>query len=211
LDGHNTHVVTDGYDESAFDHAKASPLCVGKPTIVLLGTYYPHFQEAIEKLARVLYEVNKDAELVFIGQAAAQVHAMSLPNSTCIMHLPKRKAIEFALGASFLLLVMPPYAKWTPMKTYDYLRIGRPILGLVPADDDPARLIQQTKAGFVLPFDEQEMREKLKEILGRWKRGDFDRFRPNPRCVNKFEWGEIMRQMTEVFNAATSQCYCASP
>lgn len=202
LSGSNMHVVTDGYDESAFDEAKPSPLYPGKPTVLFLGTYYPHFRETIQKFARAIYEVGKGAELIFIGRTAAPVQEMGLPNATCIMHLPKKKAIALALGASFLLLIMPPYAKWTPMKTYDYLRIGKPILGLVPADGDPAGLIQQAKAGFVLPFDEQEMREKLKEILGKWKRGDFDRFRPNPRYVNKFEWGEITRQMAEVFDAA---------
>jgi hypothetical protein len=128
---------------------------------------------------------------------------MNLPNSTCILHVPKRKAIELSLGCSFLLLVMPPYAKWTPMKTYDYLRIGKPILGLVPPDGDPAATIRESRAGFVLPFEEQEMRGKLKWIFGKWKQAELEEFRPDRAYISKFEWKRLAYQVAEVFDAVS--------
>jgi glycosyltransferase involved in cell wall biosynthesis len=202
LDASNMQVVTNGYDESAFDNVKPCVLYPDRPTIAFLGSMYPYFISIVEKFARVVYQLDERAELIFIGRGAASVQEMNLPNSTCILHVPKRKAIELSLGCSFLLLVMPPYAKWTPMKTYDYLRIGKPILGLVPPDGDPAATIRESRAGFILPFEEQEMRERLKEILGKWKRGGFDGVHPISRRVKQFEWREIARQVARVFDAA---------
>jgi len=54
------------------------------------------------------------------------------------------------MGSDSLLVVMPFYAKWIPTKIYDYLRIGKPILALVPPDRDAAKIIQEAKGGYPL-------------------------------------------------------------
>lgn len=199
VDESKIQVVTDGYDESVFCGLKPRFLYPDRLTIVFLGSFYPAFGEVIMRFARVVNELDKDAELVFIGRAGAAVQEMNLPNSTCILHLPREKALEFALGCNFLFLVMPPYAKWIPSKTYDYLRIGKPILAVVPHDGDAARIVQESNGGFVLSFDEQQMSNELRTIFGRWKKGELDRFQPDQKYLAKFERRKLTEQMAEVF------------
>ena len=193
-------VVTDGYDESVFKGARPRLLYDDRPTIAFLGSYYSAFGEEIAKFVDAVNEVEKDAELIFIGRSAGPVHNMNLKNTTCMLHIPRRSAIEFALGADFLFLVMPPHAKWTPSKLYDYLRVGKPILALVPPDGDAARIVRDSNAGFILDFDGVRMRNQLAVIFQKWKQGGFKRFRPSPEYVARFERRKLTEQMVRAFN-----------
>ena len=200
IDETKVRVIADGYDESVFRGLKVRFLYPDRLTIVFLGSFYPAFREIIIRFAGVVNELDRDAELVFIGRGAVAVQGMNLPNSTCILQLSRKRAIEFALGCDFLLLVMPPFAKWTPSKIYDYLRIGRPILAIVPHDGDAARILQESNGGFVLPFDEQQMKKELGTIFERRKRGELEGFQPDQEYITKFERRKLTEQMAEVFD-----------
>jgi glycosyltransferase involved in cell wall biosynthesis len=193
-------VITDGYEESVFHGLRPRALYENKLTVTFLGSFYPAFRELILKFARVVNTIDPSVELAFIGRVAAAVHEMNLSNSTCIMHAPRRKAIEFGMGSDFLLVVMPPYARWTPSKIYDYLRMERPILALVPSDGDAAKIIREAKAGFVLDFDDREMKNQLEVIFRKWKEGEFRRFRPDHKYVTNFERRRLTRQMARIFD-----------
>jgi len=204
INGAKICVITEGYDESVFRGLKPRSLYPERLTIVFLGNFYPAYREIFMKFAHAVTEIDKNAELVFIGRAGAAVQEMNLPNSTCILPLPRQKAIEFALGSHFLLLVMPPYAKWIPAKTFDYLRIGKPILAIVPGDGDPARIVRESGGGFLLPFDKQQMKEELKTIFDKWRSGNLERFQPNRDYVIRYERRKITQEMVHVFDEASS-------
>ena len=61
---------------------------------------------------------------------------------------------------------------------HDYLRLGKPILALVPEDGDMARIIREARAGFILSYEPEEMKEQLKVIFEKWRRGEFEGFHP---------------------------------
>lgn len=211
LDDSAISVITDGYDESIFDGLTGRSLYIDRPTITFLGSYYWQFKDAILEFARAVNEIERTAELIFVGRAAGPVHMMNLRNSTCILPVSRRTAIEFALGSDFLFLVMPPYAKWTPTKTYDYLRIGKPILALVPRDGDAAKLIRESRSGFILEFDGEDMKDQLRTIFRKWREGGFKGFRSSPEYVAKFERRKLTEQMVHVFNevSAESRARCS--
>src|SRR6185503_5963398 len=98
--------------------------------------------------------------------------------ATCILHLPRSKAFSFALGADFLYVVMPPWARWTPTKTYDYLRLGKPILAHVPSDGDAAQIVRESGAGYVLSYDAAELKMQLSTIFNQWHSGNLTHFNP---------------------------------
>src|SRR4030042_6113763 len=104
-------VVTDGYDESVFQGLTARVLNPDRLSITFLGSHYAPFEDAIRKFLNVVYEIDKDAEVAFIGRAATTVQKMNIPNLVCMLQLPREKALSFALGSDFLFVVMPPYAK----------------------------------------------------------------------------------------------------
>lgn len=193
-------VITDGYDESAFAGLSPRFQDSDRLTIVFLGSFYESFREPIRNFLAALHEVDENADAVFIGRAATYIQKMNAPNSTCILHLPQKKAFTFALSSHFLFEVMPEYAKWSPTKTYDYLRLGKPILALVPRDGDTAKIIRQAKAGFVLPFDQACMKQQLRMIFDEWRRGELKDFRPDTQYITQFERQNITERMVQVFN-----------
>ena len=193
-------VVTDGYDESVFKRLTPHVLYPDKLTITFLGSYYSSFEQDIVKFLKNVYEVEKEVQVVFIGRIATAIQEMNVPNVTCVHHLPREKALSFALGSDFLFVVMPLYARWTPTKTYDYLRLGKPILALVPDDGDAARIVREAKAGFVLSFEEKEMKRQMEFIFDKWRKGEFKTFQPDQEYIAQFERKNVTRRIVEVFN-----------
>ena len=195
-------VVNSGYDESVFKGLKACRLFPDQLTIVFLGGIYQPYKEMFLQFDEVVHEINKDTKMVFIGRGAAAVHKMNMPNSTCILHIPRAQAHALALGGDFLLLVMPYAAnRWMiPAKVYTYLRLGKPILALVPEEGDAARVVREAKAGFILSFNPEEMKRQLKEIFGRWRKGEFMDFQPDREYIKQFEQKKLTEQIVKVFN-----------
>lgn len=198
-------IVTNGYDESDFKDSKVYTLYPDKLTIVFLGTFYPDFREPILKFLEVIGKVAKHAEVVFIGRGAADMQDINVPNLTRILHVAKEKALAFASGSDFLFVVMPSFAKWIPGKLFEYLRLGRPILALVPKDGDAAKVIEEAKAGFVLSHEWEKMQEQLKAIFDQWREGKFKNFHPDWGYISQFEGRNLTRRVVDIFNEAIAQ------
>jgi len=198
-------VVTEGYDESVFQGLKPRALYPDKLTITFLGSYYTHYRELILRFLKVVDQVDQHAEAVFVGRAAARVHEMSMANATCILHVPRVKALEFGLGSNFLFVVMPSFAKWIAMKTFDYLRLGVPILALVPEDGDVAKIIREAKAGFILSYDEESLRKQLRDIFDSWRKGELKDFQPNSEYIKQYERKNLAQRIVSIFNEATER------
>lgn len=193
-------VVSDGYDESDFTNIKPHALYPDKLTIVFFGSLYDGNQE-IMKFLEIISEVDKNAEVVFIGRGSAGIQALNQQNFTGISHLPKEKLLRFASGGDFFFLLALPSAKWhTPSKTYEYLRLGKPILAMIPEDGDAARIIKGAKAGYVLSYDRAQMKEQLKSIFEEWRRGKFKDFHPDWEYVAQFERRKLVQRIAAIFD-----------
>ncbi|MFC1937652.1 hypothetical protein ACFLWY_03745 [Chloroflexota bacterium] len=123
-----------------------------------------------------------------------------MQNVTRILHLPKRRALAFASGSDFLFVVMPPYAKWIPGKLFEYLRMGKPILALVPEDGDAAKIVKEAGAGFVISHEPGKMREQLRDIFNQWKNGKFKEFHPDWEYEAQFERRNLSRKLAAIFD-----------
>jgi hypothetical protein len=178
-------VVPMGYDEYAFTEANPLGLLPGK-TIAFLGSHYPQFDEPMGAFSRALSEVDPAARLLVIGRAASSVHLLGLANAVCILHVPREEALRIAGGCTALFLVMPSWGRWTPSKLFDYLRVGKPVLALVPADGDTARLVRESGAGLVLPYGQTEMAAALRQLFRRVER-EPGAFTADPGYVRQFE------------------------
>ena len=202
--GDAIEVINDGYDESVHHGLAPAGLYPGKLVITFLGSHYTEFQKPITIFLRAVAEADPAAEVVFVGRCAAPLQEIANKiqsrNVTCVMHLPREKSLSFGLGSSFLFVVMPDYAKWIPTKTYDYLRLGRPILGLVPEDGDAARIIREAKAGFVLPFDPEKMKTALRRIFADWKAGKFREFEPDRKFIEQYERRHLIQRTVEILD-----------
>ena len=199
-------VVTNGYDESYFINLKPCALYPGRLTIVFLGGMYSGYQKIVLKFLQVVNEIDRDAEVAFIGRGAAGMQRMNMNNLTRIFHLPRRKALSFASGSDFLLLITLPSAKWhIPMKIYDYLHLGKPILAIVPEDGDSAKIVKEAKAGFILSYEQEKMKEQLKVIFEEWKKGKFKDFHPDWEYIAQFERRKLTRELARIFDEVSGK------
>ncbi len=203
--GDNIDIITEGYDEEIFSNLKPRNLSNGRLTITFLGTYYEHFLDTIRHFLINLYEIAREAEVFFIGRNVMEIQKMGMPNAVCMLNIPRKKSLEYALGSDFVYVVMPFFAKWTPAKTYDYLRLGKPILSSVPGDGDAAEHIRNANAGFVLSFEKEEMKKQLTDILDRFKKGEFRNFKPDETVVRTFERKIITKKMVAIFDSLVTK------
>jgi glycosyltransferase involved in cell wall biosynthesis len=203
--GTGIEVVNDGYEESVFEGLTARPLYPGRLTIVFLGSFYNPFKEPVIEFVNAVHEVVEEAEVVFIGRGASAMQAVTKAEATYILNLPRKKALAFALGSDFLFVVMPPYAKWIPTKIYDYLRLGKPILALVPGDGDVARIVGEARVGYVLCYEPEEMKRQLKSIFEEWREGKLKDFHPDWEYVAQFERRRLVQKIVAIFDEIAAQ------
>lgn len=198
-------VVNDGYDESVFKGLVARALYPDRLTIAFLGSFYAPFKEPVMTFLHSVNETGKEAEVVFIGRGAAAMQTATKAQATYVLSLPREKALSFGLGSDFLFVVMPSYAKWIPTKIYDYLRLGKPILALVPEDGDAARIVREAKAGYVLSYDSEQMKEQLKSIFAEWREAKFKDFHPDLDYVSQFERRKLVQKIASIFDDVVAQ------
>jgi len=193
-------VITNGYNEEDFREINKNSIYPNKIVIMYAGSIYAGYVELVSDFLDLLYEIDPQIEVVFIGKGALEIQKLNRLNLTCIANLTKEKFMSFSLGSDFSLLTIHPSAKWNiPGKTYDYLRLGKPILALAPEDGDAAKIIKETNTGFVLSYDRQKRKGQLENILKSWKEGTF-KFEPDWENIAKYEVQNLTQEMVYTFN-----------
>ena len=201
LEEDRIEVITNGYDESDFTKSKPYALYPDRLTVLFMGGIYIGYREIMLKFLKAVTETDKDVEVVVMGRGAAGFQDINVPNLTRILYVPPRKAFSFASRVEFFLLITLPSVKNTlPTGLFEYLRLGKPILALVPGDGDAAKIIGEAKAGFILSYDEEKMKEQLREIFERWRRREFDDFHPDWDYVAQFERRKLTENLAHLFD-----------
>lgn len=203
VDEDQVPVIVHGYDESDYTDLQPSRLYPDRLTITHLGSFYQQFQPQFLDFFSVVTEVARDAEVVLVGQGL-NLPGVSNEHLTRIMYLPQRKALALGLGSDFLLAVTHPSVGWTMMKIYDYLRLGKPILAVVPDDGDVARIVREAGAGYVLSYERERMGQQLAATFENWRKGVLPGFRPDREYIAGFERGNLTRQMVRIFEGVSS-------
>ena len=74
-----------------------------------------------------------------------------------IPYLPHREAVHRMVDSAVLLLVINRVASARGIvtgKLFEYLAAGRPILGIGPVDGDAARILEETRAGSMIDYND---------------------------------------------------------
>ncbi len=194
-------VIVHGYDESNYEGLKPYTLYPDKLTITFLGTFYRLYREPFLNFLKVVNEVAEDSEVILVGRGIEKLEGQNL---TRILFISQEKALALGLGSDFLLALLPPFVKWTMMKLYDYLRLGKPILALVPEDGDVAKIIREAKAGFILPYDQEKMKQKLGAVFDKWRKDKLGDFQPNQEYITQLERSVLTKRVVQIFDEVLS-------
>jgi glycosyltransferase involved in cell wall biosynthesis len=119
-------------------------------------------------------------------------------------YLPHRQALAQIAEASVLLLITSDDARVFPAKVFEYLRLGKPILGIVPEESQIAKSLQAVNARAVTTMDDAEgIKQALlacfAESRNREMRSDVRDDR-----VERFERKALTGRLASLFNEVTS-------
>lgn len=191
-------VVYGGYDENDFN---VPPKKLKGFTISYAGSFYSiqtpvYFLKAIREIIDENEEIKRNIKVYILGPFEENtkriVSSLGLENYVVVTgFIPHREAISYILGSSVLFLYLARDGFETvPQKTFEYMRAKKRILALVP--DGECKNILET-CGFkdsVDPEDVTEIKKKIKELFGLWKRGED--FKPDIDCVRKYSMDNLV-------------------
>ena len=120
--------------------------------------------------------------------------------------VPRRDALAAMRRAAVLVLVTDPVEGGRgliPIKLFEYLGAGRPILALAPPDGEAGRLVRQAGGLVADPSDAAGAAGALIRLYRSWRSGE-DGYRPNPEVVEAHRWDRLAGLLARVLDEASA-------
>jgi len=199
-------VITNGYDE---DDVLTENIVIDKKfTISHIGTMVKtRNPEILWKVLNAEAENSQDfasnLEIKLVGSVDYSVSA-SIENAGLgkfvnkVSYLPHNEVIRVQQQSQVLLLLIneTPNAKVIlPGKFFEYMATHRPILCIGPADGDAARVISETKSGYVVEnSDVKAMQQAIRQLYANFKSGNSV---VDSRGIEKFSRKQLTARLAE--------------
>jgi glycosyltransferase involved in cell wall biosynthesis len=118
--------------------------------------------------------------------------------------LPHAESLQYLQRSDVTVLIlndMEATEGMIPAKTFEYLRIGKPILLLHRKDSVLSEIIQGTQTGLTVDIaDHDEIIKALLLLQDQWKQNKFD-VHPVQHEIEQFERRHLTRQLADIFDA----------
>ena len=210
-------VVRNGFFEEDFASLETTHgdlLAPGYVHLSHFGTIYPEnsgsFFPALTELVRECPELKERLRLNIVGYPSENVlryASESELRDIIQIHgfIQDRAEVLEMMRASHCLLLFwgrPDFSRLAVAgKTYDYLRIGRPILA-VTHEGGVKQLVEEARAGWVVPPDNtQAIKEALRAVLLNHRKNG-PPSPPRPEFVAQFRWDRHAENLARVFHEA---------
>ncbi len=119
-----------------------------------------------------------------------------------ISYLPHHKAIQKSQSATVMLLLITQSDKnirILPGKTFEYLRLGKKILGLGPENGEVARILSNSKSGKIINYhNSDKIESELKELFLKWQNKTLF-YSPDLKTVELYTRKNLTKQLVRVF------------
>jgi glycosyltransferase involved in cell wall biosynthesis len=212
-------VVRNGFFEEDFAFAEIAGKDVLRPGYFHLshfGTIYPEnsgsFFPALAELVRECPELKERLRVNIVGypsEEAVRYASEGELKDIIQIHgfIQERAEVLQMMRASHCLLLFwgrPDFSRLAVAgKTYDYLRVGRPILA-VTHEGGVKELVEEAKAGWVVPPDNAKaIKQALGAVLCNHREDDFSR-PSRPEFVAQFRWERQAEHLARVFHEAVT-------
>ena len=210
-------LITNGFDEC--DFAGLSEVCAaGGPEADFTVTHTGLFAadgnpialwETLSELCTKDILFRKALKIKLIGKADDQItdaikNAGLGDNLVNMGYQPHNVAVEEQRKASVLILPLrkePEYKAVLPGKLFEYMASQRPILGIGQPDGAMAMIMDQTKTGTVLDWeDKAHLQDFILECWNRHRNGELNLEKSD---ISRFERRNLTRQMAKLFEKLT--------
>ncbi|MCB5229436.1 MAG: glycosyltransferase family 4 protein [Candidatus Cloacimonetes bacterium] len=209
-------VITNGYDESDFEgQPPQRERDKGKLQIVHPGVLFGRRHPGIiwQAILNLIDRGKIDPRLLrihiygrnfssFVFKGFEQNHTI---RSIVRLHpyLPHDQTIDVIRQADLLLLYSGPGAKSDaemPGKLFEYLRTGKPILGIIHPEGVSAQILHKAGSGFVASQEDiAQIEETLLQIYQLWQNKELA-INPDWEYIKTFERRELSAKLASVFD-----------
>ncbi len=205
--------IPNGYDEEDFKVFDYKQKNQNKEfTILHLGAVgKERIPYNLLKCIRELIDSNKIKKelirVIFIGNVEESfkkiVKGYNLTNLIrFIKYLPHYDAIEMATRSDILLLLITQSEnnrRILPGKTFEYLRLNKPILALGPEDGEVARILIDSKMGKVLDYNnEVEISKVIADYYNSWESNTI-KHTDKIKFIEKYNRKNLTEQLVKIF------------
>ena len=205
------HIITipNGYDEEDFIDLPAVRPDM-KFTLTYTGNFYGNRNpqtlfQAVERLCKEQPSVRDNMVLRFIGPPSPRltnwIRKYDLADMVEVKaYMPHRQSIEALAESDVLLLIdAPEFNANIPGKVFEYLRVNRPILALVPQGATTDLLAETGGAAIVHPNDIDGIARTLMTLFESRDDGSHG-LKSDASVVARYERRQLTEQLTDVFN-----------
>ena len=180
----DVEVITNGYDFSIEEKLTSvelsSDFTMSHVGIVGAARNAVRFWEALGEIIKEdkIKDFSKLLKIKLIGQVdnsvVETIKKNNLENNVEIIpYIPHEKVMAEQKSSQVLLLFInnSPNAKGILTgKIFEYMASGRPIFAIGPTDGDTAIILDETKAGFVIDFEDKEgMKNTIIDLFNKYK------------------------------------------
>jgi hypothetical protein len=202
----NIEVITNGFDD--IDDESKVELDI-KFSIVHIGMMNADrnpkiLWKVLSDLIKENKEFAEDLQLKFVGKLAHEVFESINNNKLTsvieyITYLPHKEVVIFQQSAQILLLAVnkvPSANGIITGKVFEYLQANRPILAIAPPEGDLAEIINTTKAGRVVGFDDDKTLKK--DILEMYEAYKNYKLVVNSKNIEQYHRKNLTGQLVDV-------------
>ncbi|MDR2789238.1 MAG: glycosyltransferase [Candidatus Accumulibacter sp.] len=212
-------VLENGYDEESFQGlplppSPAEPLNPGSLTLLHSGIVYPSERDpaplfiALEAMKRDGSLAPGSLKIRFrapvhddLLRALAGKHGVASFVETCPA-VPYRDALaEMSRAEGLLVMQAANCNEQIPAKVYEYLRTGRPVLGLTDPAGDTAGALREAGIRSIAALDSPE---GIARLIERFMSGEREDFSPDPARVESASRRERTRVFATLLDEMTS-------
>ncbi|MEE9407635.1 MAG: glycosyltransferase family 4 protein [Polaribacter sp.] len=200
----NVKVITNGFDDEVL---KLSFIDLNtKFTISYIGLLPKQSNpkilfKVLDKLCDENSVFKNDLQLNFIGdisnEVKQEIKSNNLTeNTNFVGYVSHEKAIEYQQKAQVLLLLIPDVKNNKGIltgKLFEYLTSKRPILAIGPEDGDLSEILENTNAGVVVEFDNEE--KTLLEILKLYNQYKKGNLKVSSKNIEQYHRKELTKQL----------------
>lgn len=211
-------LITNGFDESDFA-AEAGNAAAGSPegdfTITHTGLFAADGNPTAlwEMLSEICAQDNMfktRLRIRLVGKTDAQIisaikEAGLEENLIDMGYQPHNVAVEQQREASVLILPLrkePEYKAVLPGKLFEYLASQRPVLGIGQPDGAMAMILDDTRTGVTIDWEDRESLRKF--ILDCWNRHRKGELKTEGTDISRFTRRKLTRRMAQLFNVILS-------
>jgi glycosyltransferase involved in cell wall biosynthesis len=190
------NVIPNGYDQEELNRIQKYERNNHRFTITFSGEFYGSPQNEIPFDDLLVRFVGSCESLEYkpLREILAEMRLTDLVVTTG--HLQRQEALKYVIDSDVLLLVPVETKLQIPVKLYEYLAAGRPILAIA-GEGAIKNLLLQTGTGLVIqPDDITGLKDAVKTLYYQWKMNKC--FRQDSNIVQTYERKKLTAQFSKL-------------